>query len=297
MPVVDVHTHVFPPEVRRRRETFCQMDPYFAELYEDPRAKIATVEDLLTEMDAAGVDISVMCGFGWSSPDLCAMHNDYMLDCIRNYPYQLAALATVQPLQAERALAEVERCLAGGMKGVGELMPDGQGYILNEAERLRPFFSAAEQMGVLVMTHATEPVGRYYPGKESVTPDVLWDLVESYPDLKLILAHWGGGYPFYELMPEVRGASQNVYYDSAASTYLYSPQVFSQIGQMVGFHKVLWATDYPVLTQRRFLQRVRQMPLSEADREAVLGGNAAKLLRLNGYRKSPHDDAVHSWAF
>ncbi len=176
-------------------------------------------------------------------------------------------------------------------------MPDGQGFRLDDVHRLDPFFSEAERLRLVVMTHATEPVGRDYPGKESVTPDVVWNLVQAYPRLRLVLAHWGGGYPFYELMPEVRGASQDVYYDSAASTYLYSPQVFLHIGQIVGFHRILWATDYPILTQRRFIQRVRQLPLDEGDLEAVLGGNAVKLFGLNVRKPEAHEEVFRSWAF
>ncbi len=297
MPVVDSHVHVFPPEVKQRRETFCMMDDYFRDLYEDPRVKIATADDLLAEMDQSGVDMSIMCGFGWSSPELCAMHNDYMLSAVAAHPDRLSALAAVQPLNAERALAEAHRCIEGGMVGVGELMPDGQGYRLDDLHRLGAFFEGAERMRLAVMTHTTEPVGREYPGKESVTPEVVWNLVQAFPRLRLVLAHWGGGYPFYELMPEVRGASQNVYYDSAASTYLYSPQVFLHIGQIAGFHRILWATDYPILTQRRFIQRVRQLPLEEGDLEAILGGNAVRVFNLNPRRAVSHEDAFRSWAF
>lgn len=297
MPVIDSHVHVFPPEVKQRRETFCMMDEYFRDLYEDPRVKIATAEDLLSEMDHSGVDMSIMCGFGWASHDLCKMHNDYMLDCISRYPHRLSGLAAVQPLDADTALAEAERCISGGMVGVGELMPDGQGFTLDDSSRLGPFFEGAEEMRLVVMTHATEPVGREYPGKESVTPDVIWNMVQAYPRLQLVLAHWGGGYPFYELMPEVRGVSQGIYYDSAASTYLYAPQVFLQVGQIVGFHRILWGTDYPVLTQRRFIQRVRQLPLDPADLNAVLGGNAIRLFNLNPRRAWPEEESVRSWAF
>ena len=280
MPVVDSHTHVFPPEVKQRRETFCMLDDYFGDLYADPAAKIVTVEDLLAEMDGSGVDLSVMCGFGWTSPELCTMQNDYLLDCLRRYPPRLAALASLQPLAGERALAEVERCLKAGMKGVGELMPDGQGYRLNELHRIGYLFEHAAQQGFPVMTHTSEPVGHHYPGKGTATPDTVWPLVQAFPEAKLILGHWGGGYPFYELMPEVRRGSANVYYDSAASTYIYSPEVFLNVGRIVGFEKLLWASDYPVLRQGRFLQRMGELELAEADRDALLGGNAVRLFGL-----------------
>ena len=297
--IVDCHTHVFPPEVKRRREIYCMMDGYFADLYEDPRTKIATVEDLISEMDDAGVDVSVICGFGWSTPELCTMHNDYFLDCITHYPDRLAALAAIQPASGIRALEEVERCLAGGMKGVGELMPDGQGYRLDHLHTTGPLFEMAADRGFPIMTHSSEPVGHDYPGKQAVTPEILWNVVQAYPETRLILAHWGGGYPFYELMPEVKAASQNVYYDSAASTYLYSPQIFNNVIQMAGHMKVMWGSDYPVLRQKRFLQRVRELPLEEDERIAILGGNALRVLGLGPRKKSAdaESEQFRSWAF
>jgi uncharacterized protein len=280
MRVVDCHTHIFPPEVQHRRETFSMMDEYFSDLYSNPAVKIATVDDLLTEMDESGVEVSVMCGFGWSSHDLCVMQNDYVLDCARRYPDRLVALAVIQPLEGERALQEVERCIALGARGIGELMPDGQGYGLNELPRIGQLFEYAADRSIPIMTHASEPVGHEYLGKQAVTPGTIWPLVQAYPDTKLILSHWGGGYPFYELMPDVKAASVNVYYDSAASTYLYRHEIFMHVAQIVGHEKLLWGSDYPVLRQSRFLRRVRELPMEEEVRAAVLGGNSVRLLAI-----------------
>ena len=255
-------------------------DDHFGELHANPAIRIATVEDLLAEMDASGVDISVLCGFGWASHELCVMHNDYLMQCLQDHPARFVALASLQPVAGEKALVEIERCLAGGMKGVGELMPDGQGYRLNELPRIAHLFDYATEQGFPVMTHASEPVGHDYPGKEAVTPATIWSLVQSYPQVRIILAHWGGGYPIYELMPEVRDASRNVFYDSAASTYLYDPNIFLHVTRMVGHEKVLWATDFPILRQGRFLGRVRGLALEDKAKAAILGGNAARLFGL-----------------
>lgn len=278
--ILDSHTHVFSPEVRAKRERFRGLDDYFSELYGDPTARIATAEELLAEMDSAGVDHAVLCGFGWSTSDLCAMHNDYLLDCVHRYPSRFSALASVQPLAVDRSIAEVERCLAGGMKGVGELMPNGQGYELNELHRIGHLFSHAGENGYVVMTHTSEPVGHSYVGKQAVTPDTVWPLVQAYPQVKLVMSHWGGGYPFYELMPEVREASRNVFYDTGASSYLYRPEVFLHVSAIVGYQKILWGSDFPVLGERRFLQRVKDLGIADDARAAILGGNAARLFGL-----------------
>ena len=74
----------------------------------------------------------------------------------------------------------------------------------------------------------------------------VYHLITAHPALKLVLAHWGGGFPFYELMPEVRRAAANVYYDTAASPLLYDAAVFRWVAGMVGAGKVLFGTDYPL---------------------------------------------------
>ena len=84
------------------------------------------------------------------------------------------------------------------------------------------------------MLHASEPVGHRYPGKGTATPDRLLQVYRALPDLPVVLAHWGGGLPFYELMPEVAALTRNVVYDTAASTYLYRPAVFRTVLDVVG---------------------------------------------------------------
>jgi len=100
--------------------------------------------------------------------------------------------------------------------------------------------------------------------------------------VKLICAHWGGGLPFYELMPEVRQACANVYYDSAASPFLYRPEVFSAVVRLVGSRRVLFATDYPLLRQKRVLDYLAESGLAGRELDDILGNNAAQLLGLGG---------------
>jgi len=50
--------------------------------------------------------------------------------------------------------------------------------------------------------------------------------------LKIVCAHWGGGLPFYALMPEVGKSFTNVFFDTAATVFLYQPQIFEQVSQI-----------------------------------------------------------------
>jgi predicted TIM-barrel fold metal-dependent hydrolase len=282
MPVIDAHIHLFPDEVVANRERFLGMDPHFAALYANPRVRLATAEDALASMDRNGIDGAFALGFGWSDLGLCRMHNDYLLDIQRRFPARFAGFAAIQPRVGDQALAEVARAVGGGLRGVGELMPHGQEFRLDDWAVTDPLAAALAALDRPLIVHISEPVGHLYPGKGDVSPVAAWQLAARHPALKIVFAHWGGGLPFYELMPEVRVALRNTFYDSAATTYLYDFKVFRIVADLCGADRVLFATDYPLLRQGPFLQRVRELALPTETLEAILGGNAARLLAHGG---------------
>ena len=85
-----------------------------------------------------------------------------------------------------------------------------------------------------MLCHVSEPVGHPYAGKEGLPLDQLYAFAKSAPGVSIIAAHWGGGLPFYALMPEVRDALDNVCFDTAASHLLYQPQVYRRVIDLVG---------------------------------------------------------------
>lgn len=292
-PIIDAHTHIFPPEIARDPARFFDRDAYFAELYGHPTAKLATAEMLVESLDANGIAAAVALNFGWRDPGLCADTNDYLIDAIRRFPGRLIGGAAVQPSDPARAAAEVARVAAAGLGGVGELMPDGQGFDPGDRRAIEPLAEAIDATGGFLLLHSSEPVGHRYAGKGTVTPSVLARFLEvvaadRYPRLRTILAHWGGGLPFYALMPEIRARLDRVWFDSAASPFLYRDEIFAASVHLIGAEKILFATDYPLIGHRRFRERVQALPLDPVDRDAILGGNAAQVF---GLRKGAMDGA------
>ena len=98
----------------------------------------------------------------------------------------------------------------------------------------------------------------------------------------MIAAHWGGGFPFYALMPEVRDLleSGRLVFDTAASPLLYDPRVFEAAQGLLGEGLVLWGSDFPLREQAADRAAVEAAVRDEAQRAAVLGGNAARFLGL-----------------
>ena len=278
--IVDFHTHIHPPELRERRDHYLERDATFRELYADPKARLATVEELLAAMDEDGVDVSVVMGAGWADEGLTRESNDYVIEAVERYSKKLVGFASVNPAWGERAAVEVDRCAEAGLKGVGELHPDTQGFQLEDRDAMAPVMEVVRRRGLIVTTHSSEPVGHTYPGKGTVRPEALWRFIENYPDVRVVCAHWGGGLPFYALMPEVAAGLRNVYFDTAASPFLYSPDVFKTVVDLVGADRVLLGSDFPLLPAKRLLGQIEGSSLSADDKKAITGENAMALLGL-----------------
>jgi predicted TIM-barrel fold metal-dependent hydrolase len=278
--IVDCHTHLFPHEVIQERERFLALEPTFREIYGDEKAKLASADDLLRSMDEAGIDLSVALGFAWRDVDLCRRHNDYLLEASVKSGGHIVAFCTL-PLSAgpSAVVTEAERCVAAGALGFGELRPDSNGVDLNTPELAAALKQAAGADRTLLF-HVSEPVGHAYPGKQGLLLEAFYRFTQAHPETRIVGAHWGGGLPFYALMPEVRLALANTSFDTAGTSLLYAPGIYRRAIELVGAGSIVFGSDFPLLSQARSRQRIEEAGLDDAERDAILGANAARLLGL-----------------
>jgi len=202
------------------------------------------------------------------------------MESVARYPQRLVGFGSVQPKDTNAAIKEIERCAAGGLKGIGEIRPDMQSFDLGDKELMQPFTEALRKHNLILLTHASEPLGHSYPGKGEVTPQKLYPFILNNSELKIVCAHWGGGLPFYALMPEVKQAMANAYFDTAASPFLYSPQIYRQVSQLFGAEKILFGSDFPLMAQSRIIKEIKSAGLSKDEKNQILVTNAKKLLGI-----------------
>ena len=257
------------------RERYFANEPWFEALYAAPQSRMATADDLARAMHRDGIAAAVALNFGWRDPGLCRATNDSILKALRPHD-QIVPFCAVVPGDPGAA-KEIGRCAALGFRGVGELNADGQGFDITDERTLRPVIEACRDHGMILLLHASEPVGHDYPGKGTTTPDKLVCLLEQAQDVPVVLAHWGGGLLFYELMPEIETVTRSAYYDTAATPYLYAPHVY-EIGSRLCASRLLFGSDYPLMPQRRALEHIDKARLSAVERRAMLWENGARLL-------------------
>jgi hypothetical protein len=278
--IIDFHTHIVSPRLKQNRTDYLS-DPLFHELYGSPAARLATDEDLMASMDRYGVDLSVALNLGWSSPARCAETNNYLMESVARHAGRLVGFGTVCLTgPGDTAAREVERCARGGLRGIGEMRLSRRLLEPDCAPLLGQFAEALMANHLTLLVHSSEPVGHTYPGKGDTGPDVLYQLATRFPGLSLVCAHWGGGLPFYGLMPEVKQLLARVTFDTAASPYLYRPQIYREVIEILGAQSIVFGTDYPLLTPGRLLKEIRSLSLPAEIEDEILNGNARRVLGL-----------------
>lgn len=276
--IIDIHTHAFPPVIRDGRERFFKGESSFRLLYESPKSLLVGGGDIVAMMNQQGVDKSVIFGFPWQNIETCRINNDYILKAVRSYPDRLIGFCCVDSLHPEAA-DEVERCLKAGLSGVGELAFYTSGIDNRCLASLEPIMAMARWFDCPVMLHTNEPVGHQYPGKSPNTLAQIYSLLRRFPENRIILSHWGGGIFFYALLKkEVRETLANVWFDTAASPYLYRSEIYSQAIALAGEDKILFGTDFPLLDPGRYFKEMGQAGLSKSQMNSICGANAAKAL-------------------
>ncbi|UCE54654.1 MAG: amidohydrolase [Desulfobacterales bacterium] len=276
--IVDFHTHLFPKAIRENREAYFLAEPAFRHLYESTKSKLVGAKELLNAMDENQVDKSVVFGFPWINSDIIKKHNDYIIEVVEKYSDRLIGLGCLNPASRDAA-AEALRCLDAKLCGIGELAFYQSGFDKTALDQLAPIMNMCHERDLPVLIHTNEPVGHTYPGKTPITLNQIYQLIKKFPENKIVLAHWGGGLFFFNLIKrEVKESLKNVFFDTAASPFLYDPEIYSVAIKLIGLEKILFGSDYPLLPPKRYFKEMAETGLSDNQITNICGLNAARLL-------------------
>ena len=272
----------------------------------------------IRDMDRAGIDIAVQsCILGWDTTlENCKLLNDCTARAQTDFPGRFVGLAHVPPLGGEAALAELTRALTElGLKGV-TIASQANGLSL-DAKEFQPFFARASKLGAVVFVHpALGPKG-YDLMKDYMLPVILtreFDLgvavtrliaggvLDRYPELQLVFAHFGGGMAGYKerisrssyrfKLPKSFDDYFNLLYFDMAG-FEGSPIALRCALEAIRPERMVFGTDYPQNFNNSdprqgksidgvsdYIGEIRKLALDENTKEIMLAGNAAKLLKI-----------------
>jgi predicted TIM-barrel fold metal-dependent hydrolase len=311
--MIDFHVHITPPEISANWRKYAEKEPYFALLSSAPHNRFASAEDIVAALDCmrgvhtpplggetkgmypetntlpkqhtpslqdgvvdeSGFDQAVVFGFAFRDLGLCRMANDYVIEKVRQFPERLIGFISVSP-NADGMEQEIDRCCRDGLKGVGELYPDGQGFAIDDEKETRALTGICRERNIPLIVHSNEPVGHSYIGKNKIGLEKIERFIENSPGLRVVLAHWGGGLFLYEAMPELREKFRDVYYDTAVTPFLYDAGIYRAALALGLGEKIIFGSDFPLLPPSRYLPPLEA--LSDNERNLILGGNAGRLL-------------------
>jgi uncharacterized protein len=273
---IDGHVHIFSPSVCENRSNFLS-DNNFALLYDNPRSKIIDAPLLLTKMKESDVSSSFCMGFAWFDEINCSRENEYILHVAQEVKGKIVPFASV-PLGISDPYDYVKKMSSMGFAGIGEIAFYTQGFGEKEEKYLSEIFRACCDENICAVLHLNDPVGHAYPGKYYTDFDTLLSLISKFPALRLMLSHWGGGLFVYELMPEVSKILSSVWYDTAASPYLYSSQVYSTVCSITGNKRIIMGSDYPLLSVDKYVNVIMQTFSDDETIDNIIRNNAVRFL-------------------
>ena len=261
--IIDFHTHFYPDKIVAKALATASEVAHIT-----PRAS-GTRDGLIASMKQAGIDLAVglpLVTHPGNGPGLIRW-------AVRNDAPPVKMLGSVHPRDPEYA-ATLDAVVAAGFPGV-KVHPEYQNFSFDEPA-LDPVWDAVAERGLFLITHAGADSG--FPPPWHSDPASLRRLHERHKNLTLVLAH-GGSWGMWDEVHRCL-AGLPVYVDLAFVTEKLPGAEVVKLIRAIGVERCLFGTDSPWCDQREALDNVRRLGLGSAELEAVLGGNAARLLKL-----------------
>ncbi|MGN1346462.1 MAG: amidohydrolase family protein [Eubacteriales bacterium] len=166
---------------------------------------------------------------------------------------------------------EVNRARSLGLCGV-KIHPDIQGVDIND-RRLLPLYEILQAKGLPLYLH----MGDSRPEYRFSEAGKLVDVLEQFPSLVVVAAHLGGYTAWDDAMEKLAGR-ENVWYDTSSALWAMTPERSDEIIHRLGYDKVMFGTDYPIVRTKTELERFFRLHLTDRQREDILWNNAMRFL-------------------
>lgn len=255
--VFDVHVHIFPDKIAKKAVE------NIGRYYHINMGEEGTVDALLASVRQVGIDRCLVHSSATHVEQVEAINN-FIAGVVKSHPH-LIGFGTLH-FDLDDLEAEVERIMALGLKGI-KLHPEFQHFVIDEPAMMPVYKAIAGKLPLLI--HMGDA------NRDSSSPVRLARVLDKFPDLVVIAAHFGGYMRWEESRKYLVG--RNLFMDTSSSLAYLDPATAVDMIRSHGVNKFMFGSDYPMWRQRDELDRFLRLDLSGAEKEAILYNNAAKL--------------------
>lgn len=279
---IDVHTHA---EVSRTG-----LDPLSPELRSGVAKyfgsdRLPTADDVATyyrERKLVAVVFSVDSESVTGTPPI---PNEEIAEVAAANPDVLIPFASIDPARGAAGVKQARRLIdEHGVRGF-KFHPNTQGFFPND-QSVYPLYEVIEAAGLPTLFHTGQSgVGAGVRGGGGIrlkfsNPIHIDDIAVDFPDLNIVLAH--PSFPWQDEAISVALHKPNVYIDLSGWSPKYFPEILVRYANSLLREKVLFGSDYPVITPDRWLADFAELPIKDEVRPLILKENAIRLLGLRG---------------
>jgi predicted TIM-barrel fold metal-dependent hydrolase len=261
MRIIDVHTHVWPDTLAAHAVSAVGGQGHISPNYD------GTVDGLLASMDRAGIDVSVVLPVA-TKPAQVRTINDWAATLVG--AERIVPFGAMHP-DFEDPASELARLRGLGIKGF-KMHPEYQTFEPCEP-RMSPIYRAAVEQGMTLFFHAGGDVA--FTSVRG-TPDAFVELLDTWPDLHVVLAHMGGFRQWHAVSGRLAG--RDVYFDTAYTLGHLPDDEFVSLAREHGVERVMFGSDGPWTDSADQIGQLRGLSFSAEELEAILGGNAERFL-------------------
>jgi uncharacterized protein len=278
---IDVHTHAErnadEPQDPVTGEVLAAAAKYFGGHPPQPTAEEVAQHYRERKMLAVVFTVDDEAGMGRRR-----LGNQEVLEAARANPDVLIPFGSVDPHKGKLGVREAGELIEQGVRGF-KFHPNTQAFWPNDRD-FYPLYEVIAEAGLIALFHSgTTGIGAGMPGGGGVrlkysNPMCVDDVAADLPDLKIILAH--PSFPWQDEALAIAVHKPNVYIDLSGWSPKYFPEILIRYTNTLLKHKMLFGSDYPLITPDRWLADFAELPIKDEVRPLVLKENAAKLLGL-----------------
>ena len=278
--IVDTHVHLFPKKdvgervLEQVKETFGV--PYYC---------TGSPEELAETMKESGISYAVVMNQAAANKEAMnwLLSGNFFVCAYSKKRRELVPAIGLDKGMKRNPVEEIEHKLRWGVRAV-KLHPVAQEFYVNDRS-MWTIYQKCEEERLPIIFHCGKMMIEGLPNYAH--PELFYDVLKSFPQIRVILAHMGGGF-WEEAIKLANSFPENVYFDTSIAISaapipdfirLTDEQAVDMIRE-VGAHRIMFGSDFPWINPKPDIQRIMSLRLAENEKRMILGENARAFFNI-----------------